>query len=265
MWKRRRDDNEEDNHHPHSSKRSKKGQAFQDPHAIESGFSWLHTFLLAIAFTFPPGSRAQCGDRLRLDPIMDPLQKWDPLLISVPSCMATVTSSQESSAFPQPSSSEKLSVGLSGLSLSPSPSSGVPAPLSQGLLQQQAREKKALWQQYWEKQGFPQRKKVFLRHSRRWHRDHMAPYLLEKDVRGGRSQNQLLCQGHVLNSAGVSGERNAAPNPPSWEMLVQGFSGLTLSLGANRPGPLPEGPLQQQEPEEMCQQKRQQESIRMLK
>ncbi|XP_055473874.1 protein FAM104B isoform X1 [Psammomys obesus] len=37
--KRRRDDNEEDNHHSHCSKRSKKGQAFQDPHAIESSSS----------------------------------------------------------------------------------------------------------------------------------------------------------------------------------------------------------------------------------
>lgn len=179
--------------------------------------------------------------------------------------MATVTSSQEASAFPQPSSSEKLSEGLSGLNLRHSPGSGVPAPLSQGLLQQQAREKKALWQQYWEKQGFPQRKKVFLRHSRRWHRDLMAPYLLERDVRGDRFQNQLLCQGHMLNSAGVSGERDAAPNPPSWEMLVQDLSGLTLSLGANRPGSLLERPLQQQEPEDVCQLKRQQESIRMLK
>ncbi|OBS70344.1 hypothetical protein A6R68_01119 [Neotoma lepida] len=58
----------------------------------------------------------------------------------------------------------ELSMSLSGLSLSRSPGSGVPAPLSEGLLQQQAREKKAPWQQYWEKQGFPQRKKVFLRH-----------------------------------------------------------------------------------------------------
>ncbi|XP_050997176.1 protein FAM156A/FAM156B-like [Acomys russatus] len=192
---------------------------------------------------------------------MEPLQKWDPMSISVPSRMAAVKSSQEASAAPQPSSSEKLSLGLGGLNLSRGPGSGVPAPLSEGLLQQQAREKKALWQQYWEKQGFPQRKKVFLRHSRRWHRDHMAPYLLERDVRG---QNPLRCQGHVPNIAGASGERNAAPNPPSWETLVQGLSGLTLSLGANRPGPLPEGPRQQQEPEEMCQLERPQEGMRMF-
>ncbi|OBS82051.1 hypothetical protein A6R68_23959, partial [Neotoma lepida] len=159
-------------------------------------------------------------------------------------------------------------MGLSGLSLSCSPGSGVPAPLSEGLLQQQAREKKALWQQYWEKQGFPQRKKVFLRHSRRWHRDHMAPYLLERDVRGSpagdRAQNQLGCQGHVPNIAGMSGDRNTAPNPPSWETLVQGLSGLTLSLGANKPSPLPEWPREQREPEQMLQMERQQESMRMF-
>lgn len=176
--------------------------------------------------------------------------------------------SQEASAAPQPSSSEKLSMGLSILSVSPSPSSGVPAPLSEGLFHQQAREKKALWQQYWEKQGIPQRKKVFLRHSRRWHRDHMAPYLLERDVRGfpsgDKAQNQLQCQGHVQNISGMDGQRNTAPNPPSWEMLVQGLNGLTLSLGANRPGPLPERPRQQQEPEDMCQLERQQESLKMF-
>lgn len=159
-------------------------------------------------------------------------------------------------------------MGLSILSVSPSPSSNVPAPLSERLFQQQTREKKALWQQYWEKQGFPQRKKVFLRHSRRWHRDHMAPYLLERDVRGfpsgDKAQNQLQCQGHVQNIAVMSGQRNAAPNSPSWEMLVQGLNGLTLSLGANRAVPLPEGPRQQQEPEDMCLLERQQESLRMF-
>lgn len=199
---------------------------------------------------------------------MDPLQKWDPMSVAVPSRIATVKSSQDAPATPQPSSSEKLSMGLSVLSSSPSPSSGVPATLSEGLFQQQAREKAALWQQYWEKQGFPQRKKVFLRHSRRWHRDHLAPYLLERDVRafpsGDRAQNQLRCQGHVQNIAEMSGERNTAPNPPSWEMLVQGLNGLTLSLGANRPGPLPEGPRQQQQPEDICQLERQQESLKMF-
>ncbi|XP_076418547.1 protein FAM156A/FAM156B-like [Peromyscus maniculatus bairdii] len=199
---------------------------------------------------------------------MDPLQKWDPMSISMPSRMATVTSSQEASAGSQPSSSEKLSLGLSGLSLCRRPASVASAPLSEGLLQQQTREKAALWQQYWEKQGFPQRKKVFLRHSRRWHRDHMAPYLLERDLRGSpsgdRAQNQLRCQGHVPNIAGMSGDRNKAPNPPSWETLVQGLSGLTLSLGANRASPLPEAPGEQQDPEQMLQLERQQESMRMF-
>ncbi|XP_034340683.1 protein FAM156A/FAM156B-like [Arvicanthis niloticus] len=199
---------------------------------------------------------------------MDPLQKWDPMSISAPSRIATVMNSQEASAAPQPSSSEKLNMGLSILSSSPSPSSGAPAPLSEGLFHQQTREKKALWQQYWEKQGIPQRKKVFLRHSRRWHRDHMAPYLLERDVRGfpsgDKAQNQLLCQGYVQNISGMSGQKNAAPNPPSWETLVQGLNGLTLSLGAIRPSSLPEGPRQQQEPEDMCQLERQQESLKMF-
>lgn len=159
-------------------------------------------------------------------------------------------------------------MGVSIMSVSPTPRSRVPAPLSEGLFQQQAREKKALWQQYWEKQGFPQRKKVFLRHSRRWHRDHMAPYLLERDIRGfpsgDKDQNQLQCQGQVQNIAGMSGQRNAAPNPLSWEMLVQGLNGLTLSLGANRPIPLPERPRQQQDPEDMCELERQQESLKMF-
>ncbi|CAO2624554.1 Protein FAM156A/FAM156B [Lemmus lemmus] len=128
---------------------------------------------------------------------MDPLQKWDPMSFSMPSRMATVTSSQEASAGSQTSSSGKLNLSFSGMSLSHSPGSVVLAPLSEGLFQQQAREKKALWQQYWEKQGFPQRKKVFLRHSRHWHQDHMAPYLLESAVKGfpssKKSQNQLPC------------------------------------------------------------------------
>lgn len=199
---------------------------------------------------------------------MDPQQKWDPMSISIPSRMATVTSSQEASAGSQPSSSEKLSLGLSGVSLRRSPGSVVPAPLSEGLLQQQAREKKALWQQFLEKQGFPQRKKVFLRHSRRWHRDHMAPYLLERTIKGSpsseKAQNQFPCQDHVPNIAGMSGERITAPNPHSWETLVQGLSGLTLSLGANRPSPLPEGTGGQLEPEQMLPVDRQQESMRMF-
>ncbi|CAO2624555.1 Protein FAM156A/FAM156B [Lemmus lemmus] len=171
---------------------------------------------------------------------------------SMPSRMATVTSSQEASAGSPPSSSEKLSLGLSGPSLSHSPGSVVPAPQSEGLLQQQAREKKALWQQYWEKQGFPQRIKFFLKHSGCWHRDHIVLYLLERAVKGfpsnDKAQNQLPYQDHVPNIAGMSGERNTAPNPHSWETLVQGLSGLPLSLGAKRHSPLTGGQL---EPEQM--------------
>ncbi|CAO2624551.1 Protein FAM156A/FAM156B [Lemmus lemmus] len=199
---------------------------------------------------------------------MDPLQKWVPISFSMPSRMATVASSQDASAGSPPSSSEKLSLGLSGPSLSHSPGFVVPAPQSEGLLQQQAREKKALWQQYWEKQGFPQRIKFFLKHAGCWHRDHIVLYLLERAVKGSpssdKAQNQLPCQDHVPNVAVMSGERNVAPNPHSWEMVVQGFSGLTLSLGANRPSPLPEGTGVQLEPEQMLPVEKQQESMRMF-
>lgn len=46
--------------------------------------------------------------------------------------------------------------------------------------------------------------------------------------------------------------------------LVQGLSGLTLSLGANGPGLLREGELQQHDAEEKLQRERQQESKRMV-
>lgn len=79
--------------------------------------------------------------------------------ISLPSYMAVVKSSQEVSAAPQPFSSEKKSMSLGDLHSSRDTGSGIPAPVSEGLLYQQAQEKKVLWQQYWEKQGFPQRRK----------------------------------------------------------------------------------------------------------
>lgn len=92
----------------------------------------------------------------------------------------------------------------------------------------------------------------------------MAPYLLERDVRVDRAQDLLCCQGHVPNIAGMNGERNAAPNPPSWETLLPGLRDLTLSLRANRTGPLAEGPGQQQEPEQICHLEKQQVGVRMF-
>lgn len=59
-------------------------------------------------------------------------------------------------------------------------------------------------------------------------------------------------------------ERKGAPHPSSWDTLVQGLSGLTLSLGTSRPGLLPDGVLQQQEREEKLQREMQQESKRMF-
>ncbi|KAG3272119.1 protein FAM156A/FAM156B [Ictidomys tridecemlineatus] len=203
---------------------------------------------------------------------MDPLQKWNPALVSGSSQVTAGENSQEGTAASQPSSSEQLMMGLSGLN--PSPGPGLPAPLPEGLFQQQYREEKTLRERRWERLGFPQRKKAFLGHLRRRHRDHMAPYPVERETRvyptGDRAQNRFrcecrYCQGHRPSISGLSGERNGAPNPSSWETLVQGLSGLTLSLGTNRSGLLPEGAQQQQqEQEEKCQLEKQQESKRMF-
>ncbi|KAM6143451.1 protein FAM156A/FAM156B-like [Erethizon dorsatum] len=202
---------------------------------------------------------------------MDPLQKWNPGLISGSSQMATAETSQEGTAASQPSSTGQLIMGLSDLSISPG--SNPPAPLREGLLQQQYREEKTLPEQHWERLGFPQRKKAFLGHLRRRHRDHRAPYPVKRETRVSfpvdRAQNQFrcqcrYCQAHTPNISGVTGERNGTLNPSSWETLVQGLSGLTLSLGTNRPGLQPGGVQQQQEPEEKCHLERQQESKSMF-
>lgn len=209
--------------------------------------------------------------------------------------MPTAETSQEGTAASQPSSSEQLMMGLSDLSLSPG--SNPTVPLQEGLFQQQYREEKTLLEQHWERLGFPQKKKALLGHFRRRHRDHMAPYPVERETSisfpGDRAQNRFrcqcrYCQGHMPNISGVARERNGTPSPSSWETLVQGLSGLTLSLGTNRPGILPGGvqqqlpqpqpqpqpqppqqpqqqqPVQQQEPEEKRQLERQQESKNMF-
>ncbi|XP_005000208.1 protein FAM156A/FAM156B isoform X2 [Cavia porcellus] len=204
---------------------------------------------------------------------MDPLQKWNPGLISGSSKMATAETSQEGTTASQSSSTGQLMIDLSSLSISPG--SNLSAPLRQGLFQPQYKEEKTLPEQHWERLGFPQRKKAFLGHLGRRHRDHMAPYPVERETRlsfpGSRAQNQFrcqcrYCQAHTPSSSGVTGEKNGTLNPSSWETLVQGLSGLTLSLGTTQPGLQPDG-VQQQKPEEKHQLERQQESMfqRLLK
>ncbi|XP_012332712.1 protein FAM156A/FAM156B [Aotus nancymaae] len=225
---------------------------------------------------------------------MDPLQKQNPASPSKSFPMAAAETSREGPAPSQPSYSEQLMMGLSNLSpspglsnpspgpglsslslgpgpssLSPGPGPSHSAPLPEGLLHQRYREEKTLEEQRWERLEFLQRKKAFLRHVRRRHRDHMAPYAVGREARisplGDRGQNRFrcecrYCQSHRPNLSGIPGERNRAPLPSSWETLVQGLSGLTLNLGTNQPGPLPEAALQPQEAEEKRQRERQQES-----
>ncbi|XP_033616197.1 protein FAM156A/FAM156B isoform X2 [Fukomys damarensis] len=111
---------------------------------------------------------------------MDPRQKWNPGLISGSSQMPTAETSQEGTAASQPSSSEQLMMGLGDLSLSPGSNPAVP--VQEGLFQQQYREEKTLLEQHWERLGFPQKKKALLGHFRRRHRDHMAPYPVERET-----------------------------------------------------------------------------------
>ncbi|XP_012669498.1 protein FAM156A/FAM156B-like [Otolemur garnettii] len=202
---------------------------------------------------------------------MDPLQKWSPVLTSESSQLTAAETLQEGTAASRPSSSEQLMMGLGNPR--PSPGTSHPAPLPEGLLQQRYREEKSLQERRWERLAFPQRKKAFLGHLRRRHRDHMAPYPVERESRispsGNRDQNRFrcecrYCQSHRPTLSGIPGERSGAPPASSWETLVQGLSGLTLSLGSSQPGLLPEGALQQQEREEKCQLERQQESKRVF-
>ncbi|KAM5221953.1 protein FAM156A/FAM156B-like [Ctenodactylus gundi] len=198
---------------------------------------------------------------------MDPLQKWNPGFISGSSQMPAAETSQEGTAAPQPSSSGQLKLSLTDLIARPA--TNTPVPLPGGLFQQQYREENIPQEQYWEKLGLPQRKKALLGHMRRRHRDHMAPYPVEREIRvppsRDRAQNQFrcecrYCQGHRPSVSGVAGERNRGSNPSSWETLLQGLSGLTLNLGTNPPSVLGEGAQHQQQQEEKVQPERQEES-----
>ncbi|XP_052618391.1 protein FAM156A/FAM156B-like isoform X2 [Peromyscus californicus insignis] len=213
--------------------------------------------------------QAWCGLQLRLAP-MDPLQKWESALISGSSQVTIVETSQEGSASSHLISLEQLRLDVSGLSTNPG--SGAPTPLAEGLLQRQCTEQNNFLEQRCGRLGFPQKKKAFLGQLRRRHRDHRAPYPVEKDSRifrsGNRAQNWFRCECLYCQARGqnIIGERDGASNPSSWDTLVQGLGGLTLSLGAERSSLLPEGAQQQQpqqpqrqrqqsqrQPEEKCQ------------
>ncbi|XP_073084272.1 protein FAM156A/FAM156B isoform X1 [Manis javanica] len=202
---------------------------------------------------------------------MEPLEECNSTLISESSPMASEDTSREVLAACHPSFSELLMGCLSDLN--PSPGTNYPAPLPEGLLQQRYRDEKTLLERRWERSASPQRKKTFLGHMRRRRLDHVAPYRAQREARisvsGDRDQNRFRCECRYCHShrptvSGMPVERNGAPHPSSWEMLVQGLSGLSLSLGANQPSLLPKEVLQQQEREEKLQLEMQQESKRMF-
>ncbi|XP_048191244.1 protein FAM156A/FAM156B-like [Perognathus longimembris pacificus] len=209
---------------------------------------------------------------------MDPREKWNAALNSGSPRLTITAASQEVVLVSEPCSSQQLRMSFSA----PSPGAGTsaPAPLPEGLAQQHYREEKSLLRQRrWERLGLSQKKKGFRGqgHMRRRHRDHMAPYAVERNTGSSvddRAHSRIrcdcrYCQGHGQH-AGVSGERNATGSSSSWDSLVQGLSGLTLSMGTNQPGLLPEGAQQQQQlprllpPEERCPRERQQENKKMF-
>ncbi|KAL2768707.1 protein FAM156A/FAM156B, partial [Daubentonia madagascariensis] len=168
---------------------------------------------------------------------MDPPQKWNPALISESSQLTAAGTSQEGAAASRPSSSEQLMMGLGD----PRPRAGTshPAPLPEGLLQQRYREEKSPQERRWERLAFPQRKKAFLGHVRRRHRDHMAPYPVEREPRispsGNRDQNRFRCECRYCQS-----HRPTLPRMPGGE--ERGPSCFLLgdaSAGPQRPDPQP--------------------------
>ncbi|XP_069895263.1 protein FAM156A/FAM156B [Dipodomys merriami] len=202
---------------------------------------------------------------------MDPLEKWNAALNSGSPRLTITAASQEVMMVSEPCPSQQLRMSFSELSPGAGPSAS--APLPEGLVQQHYREEKSLLRQRrWERLGLSQKKKASPGHVRRRHRDHMAPYAVERNTGSSpddRAQNRIrcecrYCQGHGP-STGVSGEGNATASSSSWESLVQGLSGLTLSMGTNQPSLLPEGAQQQQQPpEERCPRERQQENKKMF-
>ncbi|XP_045851831.1 protein FAM156A/FAM156B isoform X3 [Meles meles] len=202
---------------------------------------------------------------------MDPVQKYNSTLTPESSPMISEETSREVTAASPPSFSELLMMGLGDFKTSAGTKH--PAPLPEGLLQQRYRDEKTLQERRWERSASPQRKRTLLGHMRRRHLDHVAPYQVERKARisslGDRDQNRFrcecrYCQSHRPSASGMPAERKGAPHPSSWDTLVQGLSGLTLSLGTSRPGLLPDGVLQQQEREEKLQREVQQESKRMF-
>ncbi|KAL6090083.1 hypothetical protein STEG23_013095 [Scotinomys teguina] len=195
---------------------------------------------------------------------MEPLQKWDSSLTSGSSHVTTVDTSQEGSSSSHLLSLEQLRMGLSGLTTTPGSSASTA--LAEGLLQGPCVEQKNFLEQRWGQLGFPQKKKAFLGRLRRRHRDHRAPYAVERDSRlfrsGNRAQNWFRCECLYCQARGqnIIGERDGASNPSSWDTLVQGLGGLTLSLGAERPSLFPEGAQQQQQQQrQQCRQQQRQQ------
>ncbi|XP_057615752.1 protein FAM156A/FAM156B-like [Chionomys nivalis] len=188
---------------------------------------------------------------------MDPLPKWESALTSASSQVTIVQPSQNGSAPAHLIALEQLRIGLR--SLTPTPGSSTPTSLAEGMLQQQYVEPKSLLEHRWGRLGFPQ-KKAFLGKLRRRHRDHRSPYPVDRDTRifrsGNKTQNWFRCECLYCQARGqsISGERDGSTNASSWDTLVQGLGGLTLNLGADRPGLLPEGAQQQQQHLQMQQQ-----------
>ncbi|XP_032277003.1 protein FAM156A/FAM156B-like [Phoca vitulina] len=202
---------------------------------------------------------------------MDPVQKCNSTLIPESSPMSSEETSREVTVASSPSFSELLMMGLGDLKTSLG--TKYPAPLPKGLLQQRYRDEKTLQERRWERAASPQRKRTLLGHVGRRHLDHVAPYRVKRKARisssGDRHPNRFrcecrYCQSHRPSVSGMPAERKGTPHPSSWDTMVPGLSGLTLSLGTNRPGLLPEGVLQQQEREEKLQLEMQQESKRMF-
>ncbi|XP_054976428.1 protein FAM156A/FAM156B [Sorex araneus] len=205
---------------------------------------------------------------------MDPHQKHSPSLVSEPSTMTCEETSQEVPPTPQVSFSEMLMMGLSDLNLSPDANS--PAALPERLLQQRYRDEKSLQERWWERPVSPRRKMTkmtFLGHPRQRNMDLVAPYRVKREARVFSSshgdQNTFrcecrYCQTHKPSALVLPAERSRAPPASSWDTLVQGLNGLTLSLGTSGTSLVQEAARQQQDTEEKLQVDMEQESKEMF-